>query len=318
MKKEYEIISNSRNFPLNALLVRLFKRTPHLHKEIEVGLIVKGSLELILADSSSRLCGGDVYVLNPMDIHSFSAAEEDVTILAVQFPRRLLTPLYNRSSAEFSGNVIKDESTARRVRELLVELAYHYFSRTPGFEYKCMSILNMVCYMAEQALPLRDLVDDKRYQSSRRLMRIVDYIEQHYTQKLLLSDVARQEGLSLTYLSHLFKENFKMSFQEYLTFKRLRYARGLLADTDRSILDISNESGFSDPRYLNAACERYYNCSAADLRHGNGDSANEPPEVKYDWQFFFSSEEAVSLLTALREANRKENGELSVRRLYDW
>lgn len=317
MRNEYEIISNFQNFPLNVLLVRLFKRTPHLHKEIEVGLVVKGSLDLILSDSVSRLSSGDVYVLNPMELHSFSSAEEDVTILALQFPKKLLVPLYNRGSADFSGNVISKEGGARRIRELLVELAYHYFSRSSGFEYKCMSMLNMVCYMVEKALPIREAVDDKRYQSSRRMMRIIDYIEQNFTEKTLLSDVARQEGLSLTYLSHLFKESFEMSFQEYLTLKRLRHARGLLVSTDRSILDISNESGFSDPRYLNAACERYYNCSAAEVRQGICDSANAPTEVMYNRQFFFPPEEAVSLLGDLRETTPQENGAISAQRFYD-
>lgn len=121
----------------------------------------------------------------------------------------------------------------------------------------------------------------------------------------------------MTYLSHLFKESFEMSFQEYLTLKRLRHARGLLVDTDRSILEISNESGFSDPRYLNAACEKYYNCSAAEVRKGICGSANAPTEVMYNRQLFFSQDEAVSLLTNLREAYRKESDEISVWRLYD-
>jgi hypothetical protein len=73
MKKEYEMISGSQKFPLNVLMVRLLKRAPHLHKEIEIGLVLRGNIDLILLDSVRTLQVGDMYVLNPMDIHSFRA-----------------------------------------------------------------------------------------------------------------------------------------------------------------------------------------------------------------------------------------------------
>ena len=36
------------------------------------------------------------------------------------------------------------------------------------------------------------------------MRKITHYIDEHYSEKLLLSDIARKEDLSLTYLSHFF------------------------------------------------------------------------------------------------------------------
>ena len=321
MKKEYEMISGSQKFPLNVLMVRLLKRAPHLHKEIEIGLVLRGNIDLILLDSVSTLQVGDMYVLNPMDIHSFSATEEDVIILAIQFPRKLLSPLHTNDDTEFSRRIMSSETLNASTEDgilkgLLVELAYQYFYQAPNFEYKCLSLLNMVYYMVCTILPTKILVSDKDYRINSRLIRIIDYIEQHYNQKTLLSDIAENEGLSLTYLSHFFKDNLKISFQDYLNTKRLKYAQNLLVNTDKSIIDISIESGFSDPRYLNTACKKYYNCTAIELREKKSPMITEITEVSDNQQHFSSRDEAISLLNNIRNECAEKYKDYSVWKLY--
>ena len=321
MKKEYELISNSQNFPLNVLMVKLLKRAPHLHKEIEIGLVLRGNIGLILSDSVSNLQVGDMYVLNPMDIHSFSATEEDVIILAVQFPRKLLSPLHTLENTEFSSRIIRRDALNASpecgvMKGLLVELAYQYFYQAPHFEYKCLSLLNIVYYMVCTILPTKFLMSDKTDRINSRLIRIINYMEQHYTQKTLLSDIAKNEGLSLTYLSHFFKDNLKISFQEYLNTKRLKHAQNLLANTDKSIIDISIESGFSDPRYLNMACKKYYNCSAIELRQKKSSMITEFAEVSDNQQRFSSRDDAISLLQSIRNECSEKYKDYSVWELY--
>ncbi len=68
-----------------------------------------------------------------------------------------------------------------------------------------------------------------------------------------MQDLARKEGLTLNYLSAFVKENLNMTFQEYLAGLRLNQAKKLLLSEDKSLLTVSLESGFSDPRYLTRA-----------------------------------------------------------------
>ena len=39
-----------------------------------------------------------------------------------------------------------------------------------------------------------------------QMRRIMDYIDTSYSQKLLLSDIAKEENLTLSYLSHFFRD----------------------------------------------------------------------------------------------------------------
>ena len=74
------------------------------------------------------------------------------------------------------------------------------------------------------------------------------------------------QHLSLHYLSHLFKDYFQMSFQQYLAALRCEKARQLLLLTNPNLLDISMESGFSDIKYLNKAFARQYGYSPREYR----------------------------------------------------
>lgn len=45
------------------------------------------------------------------------------------------------------------------------------------------------------------------------MRKITHYIDEHYSEKLLLSDIARKEDLSLTYLSHFLRITWDFPFR---------------------------------------------------------------------------------------------------------
>ena len=98
------------------------------------------------------------------------------------------------------------------------------------------------------------------------MVKIVDYIDTHSSEKLLLSDIAENENINLYYLSHLFKNSFGMPFQEYLSRVRCEKARKQLILTDLSLLDICIGCGFSDPKYFNRDFRRQYGCTPRQYR----------------------------------------------------
>lgn len=98
------------------------------------------------------------------------------------------------------------------------------------------------------------------------MRKITHYIDEHYSEKLLLSDIARKEDLSLTYLSHFFKDYLGLPFQEYLAKIRCEKARQLLLLTDFPLLDICMSCGFSDSKYFNSGFRRQHGCSPKEYR----------------------------------------------------
>ncbi|GBF51644.1 hypothetical protein LPTSP4_31820 [Leptospira ryugenii] len=79
-----------------------------------------------------------------------------------------------------------------------------------------------------------------------RLMRARRYLEENYSETLLLSDVAKSSHLSVFHFHRLFKSYFGQTCIDYLNQVRLEKSIQLLLMTNVSIADISFEIGFEN------------------------------------------------------------------------
>lgn len=73
------------------------------------------------------------------------------------------------------------------------------------------------------------------------------YIEENYfNSQLSLSHLGEAVGMSTSHLSKLYKEKYGVSIAHDITFVRLRNAKKLLRDTENSINEIAEQTGFSN------------------------------------------------------------------------
>ena len=75
---------------------------------------------------------------------------------------------------------------------------------------------------------------------------IIQFLEEHYQEKISLQEIAKHWNYSSSYTSQLFKEYVGINFYDYLTRIRLRQATRMLSETDMRVLDIASENGFQD------------------------------------------------------------------------
>ena len=144
---------------------------------------------------------------------------------------------------------------------------------------------------------ISNAVHQQQKQNYKRIRRISDYIDEHYSEKLLLRDIAEMENLSLTYLSHFFRDHFQMSFQEYLMHLRCERARQLLLLTDHNLLEICLECGFSDIKYLNKGFLEIYKTSPKELRRQSPKKESSPDKsFLQSTQRFLSAEDSLKVL----------------------
>lgn len=310
MAKEYEVVSHPHLNHINAFLVRMVERSTHVHRDLEIGMVLEGAITLKIDRSSYLLEKGDVYLVNPMESHELASDGGDVLLLAIQLSPQLTDPIFPRvSSIRYLGgpNLRECVPPYRCVilRALCVELAYSYLERRPNYEFKCFSLAAAVFHLLHTVLPW-EVMSCEDYlpmkQRTDRILSIADYIDQNFQRKLLLSEIAERENLSLAYLSHFFKNALGMTFQEYLNQKRFEYACHLLATTDRKILDISLSSGFSDVRYFNQAFQRQFGCTPRDYRRGENGVVPVFPTLTNTTQYFFAPEDAQRLLSRPRQS----------------
>lgn len=274
--KEYEKVPHTQIHNVNFFLVNLTYRTPHIHHDFEILQVIEGELHVKTLTENFIIGPGEIALFNPDTFHMLYSVQSCCILLAIQADPAFCAPHYPAiQDIQFdTANVTSclPFPQALEMMHVCFNLGYNYCCSDVGFEFRCLSdlyrlfsyfIVNVPNHLKKESESLHTK------EKEQRLTRIINYMHQHYTEKLTLSQLAQSEGLSMAYLSHLFKTTVHMAFQEYLNSLRFEHALLLLKKTDRSITDICLESGFSDSRYLNKRLKSVYNLSLKDFRNAN-------------------------------------------------
>lgn len=84
------------------------------------------------------------------------------------------------------------------------------------------------------------------------------YIKEYYSQSLTINDIAIAVGISGSYLSHLFKESFDFTVNDYLTRIRIEAAHEMMKNRDLTLKDIAIKCGFSSQSYFSKIFKKYF------------------------------------------------------------
>lgn len=98
--------------------------------------------------------------------------------------------------------------------------------------------------------------------------KLLVYIKNHYTEKLLIRDLANEFAFSPNYCSSLFVKNVGMTFSRYLTKLRMEHAAELVRTTLFSTGEIASRVGYEDETYFYKVFKKYYGVSPIRFRSG--------------------------------------------------
>lgn len=123
------------------------------------------------------------------------------------------------------------------------------------FEKQLLSILPKYCSGTH---------DDRNFQ------KILTYVQNHFTDhELTAEQVAGQAGYTKFYLAKLFKLYTGLSYIDYLTQLRMDYARRLMLETNLSIKEIVEKSGYLDDSSFRKKFKKLYGLSVTEYRKRN-------------------------------------------------
>lgn len=240
----------------------------HWHDYIEIIFVLSGSIKLIISSKEFELNERDLIFVNSGETHRIvSDNNKKNMILVTRIDLKNYDTTYkNIKNYYFKNNNEIDKKQKNNLIKLLISL---YLETRTGKSIKSDEIVNNI---------IKTLIDefdfinqDTKYGKNdtmmiNRLHRIIGYIKENYMVNISLKEISDREDLSLYYLSHLIKDKFGMNFREYLNFLRLDNAVKLLLSTDKRLIDISFECGFSDQRYFYKQFNKIYNIGPSDFR----------------------------------------------------
>lgn len=113
-----------------------------------------------------------------------------------------------------------------------------------------------------------DVAEETQSASSSFIVKnALKYIEENYTQKLTLSEVAEKTYVSQWHLSKLLNRHTGQSFSDILNHVRIEHAKNLLKDPSLRIGDISEQVGFLDLAHFSRVFKKQEGVSANEYRN---------------------------------------------------
>lgn len=239
----------------------------HYHKDMELNYVYEGSCTFLINNQEITLHKGDVCILDS-NTHHCATSEKGENDIVINFVFRksyfndgflnrlsdkglitnfLLSTLSN--SQEHNKYLIFKTAENFRFHNIVQSLLCEYYA--PSI---CYNELNKT-YMALVFLELINSIYDNTNseyidsKSDQLIISILKYIEDNY-KTCTLSSLADKFNFNQNYLSNLIKKKTGSTFQELKLTQQLTNASFLLTNTNKTINEIIDEVGCSNPSYF--------------------------------------------------------------------
>ena len=258
-------------------------QNPHDHEFIELAYCYEGEGVQILDGREYPMSRGTLLFLNYGQSHSFYSE------YGMRYYDFLLTPSFISESlitsvdalsllslATFSDMQPSDIPPIIRMsgREML-ETEYiaermdrEFSAKKPGYRAVISGYMTVIFSMLFRKMTLPDESDgtaSKRFDAAG----VIGYIEEHLSEKISLSELARRSFYNPSYFSRLFKEYTGQSLTDFIHKKRMEWAAGLLESTDKSIGQISAAVGYSDIKQFYKQFKQYTGSTPGAIRRSS-------------------------------------------------
>ena len=231
---------------------------PHLHDEIELVYVLKGSTVAYADHSVCEIGEGELYISFPNQIHYYSSAENSLFYVLIVTPklfygkRELLSgnvPIENHISTDEDGKIAE-----------YIEAIVHLPETSDISEYT--GYFNLLLPKILGKLSLKPSISGE----DSTLRNILEFCTANYSEELSLEYVAEHLHLSRFHISRLFNQKLGLSFSDYVNKLRVRESLDLLRDPDKKIADISEEVGFGSIRSYNRAFKEIHGKTPVEYR----------------------------------------------------
>jgi AraC-like DNA-binding protein len=273
------------------LLIKLFRYTSKhhtqgatWHERLELFMPLDGPARFRMGDQEVGLQGGDLLVVDNLKLHHVVDFQGfDTRVIVISFlpefvfslgspshDYAFLLPFY--SKVERRPHILHaGDASAAGAHDALRRLLECYFAGAtrPFFQAGAKAFLLELLYHLAVHFRASELLKwefVRQQQRSLRLKKLFEHINARPAEKLPVSAAARLVGMNAPQFMKNFKQVAGMTLVAYLNHVRLANAARLLRETDRSIADIADATGFSDQSYFDKRFKRGFGRTPKEFR----------------------------------------------------
>lgn len=244
----------------------------HIHKEIEILMIETGTLTLHISNIEYKLGKGDIVVINEDVVHETLASFNE-SHYYLHFNFSTVLDKSNSDSVHLYSH-IKDyalfseaDEHYNELKSFIMDLHSHYNESKEYSTHYIRGIFHQIFGFLQKIEFLKPYDAYNTTKSYKKIETIVNYINENYSEPLTLEGISSHFYLQPSYVCRLFKSNLGLTFTAYLNQVRIKKAEIMLVTTDNSILNISQNTGFSSQSYFNKVFKKAMTITPQEYRN---------------------------------------------------
>jgi len=242
---ELEYIERMAQMPLSCRIISLENSSPHWHYEYEAFFVLRGAVTVHDESTTERLGAGDIFLFNPVEIHSINQSEQGNLCLVLQFSPDAYDDVY-KANFRFELNTRKGlpDNAVNIFRQNLAGIGLLLHEKPNGYQFYVKSHLygfigsmfRYLRYQVEHAAEQPDSLED--------FDRVKKYIKQRFAEEINQAQLCRDLAVSRATLYRLLKRAGASSYKVLVNYYRIEHAKGMLRNSQTPIPVIVSESGF--------------------------------------------------------------------------
>lgn len=235
----------------------------HIHDEIEIVYMLRGTLNLQINGSVHTLKKNDIAIVNRLVTHKFFDNNFAKFILLQFKPTRIyenkksidikyLSPFFHTRDFSYFTAPCQTPALSEMIT-VISEIEKKLKEQGIAYELAVEGNLIRLLYLMYQAQVFNTKIIEsvKQKRNLQQLSTLLRYMESHYDELITLEQACTIAQLDYHYFSRVFKDKTGKTFVEYLSFIRILNAQKLLVETDEPIAFIAQKVGIPNVSYFN-------------------------------------------------------------------
>ncbi len=257
----------------------------HTHEEFELNFIENApGARRVIGDHIEEISGLELVLVGPNLQHGWfthNCTTTDIKEITIQFHRDLFDEKFLQRNQlsfiramfelSFRGILFSPEAILS-IKQRLIDLP-----KKRGFD----SVLELISILHDLSISRNQkALSDASFSNletstynSRRVEKIMQYLNQNFDKNVTLSEAARIASMSDVAFSRFFKMRSGKTFIDTVNEIRLGHASRLLIDTTQSITEVAYKCGFNNISNFNRIFKKKKDCTPKEFREDYTTSA---------------------------------------------
>lgn len=234
---EHQLKNSNGNYHYNAYIYTASSYPLHFHSSYELIYVICGSFTFSVNGALHCLKKGELYLIPPYSIHSFTVSSPTKVWIGVFSADFIQSFAASNKHKKYGCFKCRPDIETFLNKEL-------FFQGTPE-HYMLISCLYMICNECIKS------ADCYISQNDDFINKTIPLISEGLSENISMQSISAQLGYEYHYFSKLFNDCFSTNFKNFINIFRFQKACALLSDNANSITDICSQCGFGSIRNFN-------------------------------------------------------------------